>query len=84
MEVSEAIEEGNQAHIEEEIGDLLLSVTSLCRKLGVSAEDALRAATDKFIGRFEQIEMEVLAEGKELSDYSLEELDAKWGKNKKK
>ena len=84
VEVSEAIEEGNQAHIEEEIGDLLLSVTSLCRKLGVSAEDALRAATDKFIGRFEQIEMEVLAEGKELSDYSLEELDAKWGKNKKK
>ena len=84
VEVSEAIEEGNQEHITEEIGDLLLTVTSLCRKLNVSAEDALRAATDKFISRFEQIENEVLQEGKELSDYTLQELDAKWGKNKKK
>ena len=39
---------------------------------------------EEFIGRFEQIENEVLSEGKELSDYSLEELDAMWGKNKKK
>lgn len=84
VEVSEAIEEGNQEHITEEIGDLLLTVTSLCRKLNVSAEDALRAATDKFISRFEQIENEVLQEGKALSDYTLQELDAKWGKNKKK
>ena len=84
VEVSEAIEEGNEAHIAEEIGDLLLTVTSLCRKLNVSAEDALRAATDKFISRFERIEEEILSEGKELSDYTLEELDAMWGKNKKK
>ena len=84
VEVSEAIEEGDEAHITEEIGDLLLTVTSLCRKLNVSAEDALRAATDKFISRFERIEQEILSEGKELSDYTLEELDAMWGKNKKK
>lgn len=84
VEVSEAIEEGNADHIREEIGDLLLTVTSLCRKLDVSAEDALREATDKFIGRFEQIETDILAEGKALTDYSLEELDAMWGKNKKK
>ena len=84
VEVSEAIEEGSEAHIKEEIGDLLLTVTSLCRKLNVSAEDALREATDKFITRFSKIEDDVLAEGKELSDYSLEELDVMWGKNKKK
>ena len=84
VEVSEAIEEGDAAHIREEIGDLLLTVTSLCRKLDVSAEDALREATDKFIGRFEQVENEVLAEGKALSDYSVYELDAVWGKIKKK
>ena len=84
VEVSDAIQEGDADHIREEIGDLLLTVTSLCRKLGVSAEDALREATDKFIGRFERIENEILAEGKTISDYSLEELDAMWGKNKKK
>lgn len=84
VEVSEAVAEGDQAHIHEEIGDLLLTVTSLCRKLNVSAEDALRDATDKFITRFEKVENAVLEEGKELSDYSLGELDAIWVKNKEK
>lgn len=82
VEVSEAIEEGENAHIHEEIGDLLLTVTSLCRKLNISAEDALRDATDKFIGRFERIENEILAQGREISDCSLSELDAIWCKNK--
>ena len=84
VEVSEAIEEGNEAHIHEEIGDLLLTVTSLCRKLGVSAEDALRDATDKFIGRFARIEEGLAAQGKAISDVPLEELDKIWCENKEK
>ncbi len=84
VEVSEAIEEGDHDHIHEEIGDLLLTVTSLCRKLGVSAEDALQDATAKFINRFEKIENCVLAEGKNVSDYSVEELDKIWCEIKKK
>ncbi len=84
VEVSEAIEEGNSAHIHEEIGDLLLTVTSLCRKLGVSAEDALRDATDKFIDRFERIENHVLEQGKDISEVSLVELDKIWCENKEK
>lgn len=84
VEVSEAMEEGNTEHISEEIGDLLLSITSLCRKLGVSAEEALNGATEKFISRFEQIENEVLAQNKEINECSLEELDAIWNKNKEK
>ena len=84
VEVSEAIEEGNEAHIHEEIGDLLLAVTSLCRKLGVSAEDALRDATDKFIDRFARIEEGLAAQGKAISDVPLEELDKIWCENKEK
>ena len=84
VEVSEAMGEGNSEHIAEEIGDLLLSVTSLCRKLGVSAEEALNSATDKFIDRFERVENEVLAQNKEINSCSLEELDSIWDKIKKK
>ena len=82
VEVSEAMSEGNEEHIAEEIGDLLLSVTSLCRKLGVSAEEALNKATDKFIGRFEKVENEVIAQNKEISSCSVYELDEIWKKIK--
>ena len=84
VEVSEAIEEGDRAHIHEEIGDLLLTVTSLCRKLDISAEDALRDATDKFINRFARIEEALLAEGKTFSEVSLDYLDKMWCENKEK
>ena len=82
VEVSEAIEENDRAAIEEEIGDLLLTVTSLCRKLDVDAEAALNRATDKFISRFNTIENEVLSEGKDIKAMTMPELDAIWDKIK--
>ena len=82
VEVSEAIESGVQADVEEEIGDLLLTVTSLCRKLDVDAEAALNKATEKFINRFSRIEDIVLAENKDIKSMSMEELDAIWDKIK--
>lgn len=84
VEVSEAIDGGNQDEIFEEIGDLLLSITSLCRKVGVDAEEALARATDKFIDRFHKVETEVIAQNKQIEDCSLVELDAIWDKIKKK
>ena len=82
VEVSEAIESGVQCDVEEEIGDLLLTVTSLCRKLDVDAEAALNKATEKFINRFERIENIVLAENKDIKSMNMEELDAIWDKIK--
>ena len=78
VEVSEAIESGAQCDVEEEIGDLLLTVTSLCRKLDVDAEAALNKATEKFINRFERIENIVLAENKDIKSMNMQELDAIW------
>ena len=83
-ELKEAMQEQNKEAIEEEMGDLLLTVTSLCRKLGVESEVALNKATEKFIGRFEAIENAVIAEQKNISELSLAELDAMWDKNKQK
>ena len=77
-ELKEAMAEGRAEHIEEEMGDLLLTVTSLCRKIGVESEVALSKATNKFIDRFEKIENAVIAEGKNINELSMTELDAIW------
>ena len=83
-ELSEAIEEKNAKCIEEEMGDLLLSITSLCRKLGVEPEVALNRATDKFIDRFEMIEKEVISRGMVIEEMTTADLNAIWDENKHK
>ena len=77
-EVKAAAASGDAAAIEEEMGDLLLTVTSLARKLGVKSEEALYHATNKFIDRFARVEAEVLARGQQMDELSMEELDAIW------
>lgn len=83
-EVEEAMAQNNAENIEEELGDLIFSVVSLCRKLGVESEVALNKATDKFIGRFAKLEAYVLADGKDITKLTLAELDEIWERNKRK
>ncbi len=77
-EVKAAAASGDPAAVEEELGDLLLTVTSLARKLGVKSEEALYHATNKFIDRFERVESAVLAKGKQMEELTMPELDAIW------
>ena len=79
-----AIESEEKAAIEEEMGDLLLTLTSLCRKLGVDSEVALNKATDKFINRFETLENAVIEQGMDIQKMSMPELDEIWDKIKHK
>jgi len=81
-EVKEAWESGDQAHIQEEIGDLLLVVVNLARHLNVNAEVALRESTKKFSRRFQHIEQQVKASERNLKDCQLAELDAFWNEAK--
>jgi tetrapyrrole methylase family protein/MazG family protein len=62
----------------EEVGDLLLVVTNLARRHGVEAEDALRAAGEKFRGRFRRVERMSRERGVQLRDMSFAELDELW------
>lgn len=64
-EVREAMEEGDAAHIEEEIGDLLFVTANLARRLKIDPEEALRRANAKFTRRFHA--MEALAKGKGIA-----------------
>lgn len=77
-EVREAMKKGEQAEIDEEIGDLLLTVTSLARKSKTDSELALTNATNKFIDRFETVEKYALSEGKSVEEMTMPELDAIW------
>jgi MazG family protein len=77
-ETRAAISSGDEEAISDELGDLLFAVVNLARKSNLHAETTLQAATDKFVARFHQLEDELRAQGKELGEVGLEELDAIW------
>lgn len=83
-EVKEAWHENDQAHIQEEVGDLLLVVVNLARHLKVNPEIALKEGSKKFSKRFNYIEEQVEITGRELKDCNLAELDAFWDEAKKR
>ena len=75
-EVKEAI----AGHVDpaEELWDLLFAAVNVARFLKVDPEDALQAACDKFAARFRRVEEAVTAQGKQMEDMSLTELDDIW------
>jgi tetrapyrrole methylase family protein/MazG family protein len=77
-EVRAAMKSGDQSAINEEIGDLLLTVTSLARKAKADSEEALTNATNKFIDRFEKVEKTVISQGKNVEEMTMAELDSVW------
>ncbi|MDD4075494.1 MAG: nucleoside triphosphate pyrophosphohydrolase [Eubacteriales bacterium] len=81
-EVKAAMLENNDAHIEEELGDLLFACVNVARLLHKDSELMLRAAADKFVRRFKRVEAAVLADGKRMEELPLETLDAYWDKLK--
>jgi len=66
------------AEVREELGDLLFSIVNVARLQGVDAEDCLRDASAKFTRRFREMEAEMKAAGREVSEASAEELDRAW------
>ena len=83
-EVIESAESGDGDAVMVEMGDLLLTVTSLARKLGVDSEQSLFNATNKFIDRFEKVENAVLEQGRNVENMTMTELDEVWDSIKHK
>lgn len=79
-EVQAAVD-GN-GDIQEEIGDLLFAVVNWSRFHHIDAEEALRESTEKFRRRFYETEDRITADGKNMEEMSLEEMDAYWDKVK--
>ena len=78
QELRKAVESGVQDDVIEELGDLLFSVVNVSRFLKCDAEEALTAASDKFINRFIRVEQLAKENGVEMEKASLEELDRLW------
>lgn len=82
-EIDEVMHEAQQAVIdrdklEEEIGDLLFATVNLSRHLGSKAETALQKANLKFERRFRQVEQIIAAQGLQMQQASLEQMEAAW------
>jgi len=83
-EAADAIRGGDTAAIHHELGDLLLAVVNVARKLGVDAENALVDATARFQRRFEAVEDALADRGKTPQSSTLEEMDALWDAAKRR
>jgi MazG family protein len=82
-ELKEAISLESIEQTEEEFGDVLFSLINYARFLKIDAEGVLEKTNKKFINRFTQMETIASAQGKNLADMSLEEMDAIWNEVKK-
>ena len=80
QELKEVVEgQDDPSRIEEEFGDVLFSLVNYARFLKVDPETALEKVNKKFKSRFEYIEAHA---SKELTDMTLEEMDALWNEAK--
>jgi tetrapyrrole methylase family protein/MazG family protein len=77
-ELEDALHTGDGEAAGRELGDLLLSLASLGRFIGTSAEMALRAASERFAARFGEMERRAAADGVPLPQRSAADLDRLW------
>lgn len=82
-EINEFKAETDQNKREEEFGDVLFSLINYARFTGINPEDALERTNKKFINRFQQIEELAEKQGKNISEFTLEEQNQLWEQAKK-
>lgn len=83
-ELREALEQGDEAHAREELGDLLFAQVNLARHLKADPEQALRNTNAKFERRFNYVEQQVQAGDQDWEQLSLDTLDHWWDEAKAK
>ena len=78
-----AYQSENKEETEKELGDLLFAAVNIGRKAGCDCEKALKEATERFAARFTKAEALALADGKIVTELSLEEWYAYYRKAKR-
>lgn len=81
-ELREALDEGVEAEIEHELGDVLFSLAQLGRHLNMEPEQVLRKANTRFETRFSKMLEVAASENKDWHSMSLEEKEQFWQKAK--
>ena len=81
-ELEYEVENGTE-YIEEEFGDVLFSLINYARFININPDDALSKTNDKFIRRFQLMEILIKENNLAIDKLSLEEMDIYWEKAKK-
>ncbi len=81
-ELKQAVVEGDNAHIEEELGDVLFSVVNVSRFVKADPEKALYNACEKFISRFSKVEELANERNINMAEADLKVLDKLWDEAK--
>jgi tetrapyrrole methylase family protein/MazG family protein len=82
-EVTEIQNAPDEASRASELGDLFFALVNLSRWYEVDTESALRAANIRFKERFSHIEGAARAQGRDIREMSLDEMDALWDEAKR-
>lgn len=80
LELRAALNEGGNAM--EELGDLLFSCVNTARLMGVSADQSLHLATEKFIKRFQWMEKALKTDKKDWNLLTSKEIGVYWERSK--
>ena len=75
-ELRRAVEDGG--NVPDELGDVLFAAVKVGRFCGCDPEDAVNGTCEKFIRRFRAVEEGAAAQGREVSQLTLEEMTALW------
>ncbi len=78
------IEKGDHDLSEGEYGDYLFSLINAARLYKLNPDNALERTNQKFINRFTYVEEKARAQGRQIQDLTLAEMDALWEEAKKK
>lgn len=81
-EFEETMQHGTGSDKEGEFGDLLFSLVNAARLYGINPDNALEQTNRKFIRRFNYIEQKTKDSGRQLSDLTLQDMDALWNEAK--
>lgn len=83
-EFKEALAANDIPAIKEELGDLLFSLVNFARHIKAEPETCLNGTIAKFTDRFDKMERALQADGLDLKQATLDQMEAKWQAAKRK
>lgn len=83
-EFEEAVKDMSKEEAEAEFGDVMFSLINAARLHHINPDNALEHTNQKFIRRFNYVEQHSIAQGRNLTDMTLEEMDELWNEAKAK
>lgn len=82
-EFEKELTNGDDINTEAELGDLLFSLVNVARLYKIKPDNALEKTNQKFIRRFNYIEQQTAAQGRNLNELTLDEMETLWQQAKR-